>query len=144
MPEFRTEVPGTKTPDTSSGGSADFGKHIDRIIENIKNDPESQAKIAQGIQEQYNIPPEVLGGIFPSAMDNPQVPEKESTPTPTGGNDGAKTEVRKVTEKPDPEQVIEFVGELLGYVEDDMTISELHEYMKENKGIVDTAIKMKF
>lgn len=142
MAEFRTEIPASKKPESSSGGS-DFGKYFDRAIENIKNDPQAKAQVAQALQEQYNIPPQVLASVFPEGVEPPEqeaIPENPSD----SHNSEVQTEVQTVTEKPSPEQVRNFLGEIIDLQGPDMTLGELKDFAENNPDILETAIEMKF
>lgn len=151
MPEFRTRAPGDYGQEGSGGGGLE--KHIERVIDNIKNDPKLKAEIYQELKDN-GVNPAVIRAIVPEMQEagDIQVPQNQvandMVATQEESHEGqteVRTEVKKVTEKPSPEQLLELIDEIAEVVPNgkETTLEELKEMAEDNPGIVETAIEMK-
>lgn len=158
MVEFRNTPPGgieENQGKDSSSFSLDYV--LEQAFENIKNNPKSQLQIAQALNENYDVPLEALAVAFPDLAETAQnaagkeevsageernqrrVEQVEEQPE----NEG-RTPPKIVKEKPTPDELLEFVDEIIGLTSEDYTLAELKEFGKENPGIIQTAIDLKF
>jgi len=139
MVEFRSRI---VEPDKEEQGGT-FEKHLDRVIENIRNDPEIQGQLLQELQES-DINPAFLKAV--TGMEIPQQTQEEPAEEPAEqpSKQPPQTRIKKVTEKPTPDQLIAFLGEVQEYTDEGMTLGELSNWAEENKDLVKTAIELKF
>jgi len=141
MTEFRTRAPGSGGGD-GGGDSSSIDGHIERVIENIKNDPEIKMKVAQAAQEN-GVDPMILKAVFPELgkTAESQTPQVEQAPEQTK----PETQVKTVTEKPDAQELIGLIDELGDLLPQgkDTTLEELKELGEDNPDIVQTAIDMR-
>lgn len=138
MVEFRTRALGTEEEKTEGLG---LDKHLSKVWENIQNDPQLQKALMAEVQEA-DVDPVLLRAILgPSMVDSPADLGEPMNETP---EPEPEVETKVVTEKPDPDQVIGFLEEVMKLTRQDMTLGELHEWAEENPGIVETAIDMRF
>lgn len=157
MVEFRNTPPGgyeeTQKKDTSK---FNLDYVLEEAFKNIKENPRSQLQIAQALNENYDIPLEALAVAFPdlaetaqNAAGNQEVSEGEERnqkrveQVEGQPENQERTPPKIVKEKPTPEELLEFVEEIIGLTSPDFTLEELKEFGEENPGIMQTAIDLK-
>lgn len=142
MAEFRTQAPGTQTTE-DSGGEGKLDEHFNRVVENIKSDPELQLQIAEAAQNN-GIDPMLLRAVFPGAA-KAQEEKQQMQPTEEAPED-EPPRVKTVTEQPTPDQLEALLEQVSDLSPDghNTTIQQMVEFINDEPGMVETAIKMEF
>lgn len=151
MVEFRTRAPGDLGGGEETEGSLD--KHIDRVFENIKNNPEIKLNIYQSLKEQ-GVNPAVIQAVFPEAQKFEQMQAQaqaaeaaqtvESTVEDT--NENPEPTVKTVTQEPTPEQLLDFVDDIIDLhpKDEEATLGDLKNFGENNPDILENAISIAF
>jgi len=159
MVEFRTTPPGKGN---TEGDSDWLEGALKQAYQNIQNDPESQARIAVAVNQNYGLPMDLLVPALPKMgeglthlesqedqtgrvpneqidenMKLPNDPDATEKPVPT-------PEPKTKTKKPTHDELTDFISEIIEYVGDDFTLGELRVWATENPDMVNTAIQLKF
>lgn len=147
MVEYRTNQTGES--DGSGGKDAGVidGGIVDRALENainhVRNDPKAQVQIAQSLQENYGIPPEVIGAFVGEIPDDTsQVPAPEQE-TPENAQAAPQIDASMTGEDLTADDVLGFLDEIADYTGEDTTVAELREFAEENPDVIETALSLK-
>lgn len=150
--EFRTDLPSSEQPEESDSGSTLEGL-LETYVDGVKDDPEMKLQIL-GMAEENGIDPVLLKPLvdldkseiqkIQAAQQQQQAEQQQPQAGDTRHNDDPpKPMPEKVdTDSITPEDMSEFVSELMDYLDEDTTLSELKEYVDENPDLVQTAIKI--
>lgn len=134
MVEFRTGNPAEEATEEAAGS---LDKHINKVIHNVKNDPEIKAQLVQRVQEG-DIPPVLLKAIDPSLVDMAEQSQEQPAES------AEVVETKTVSDKPSPEKVMSFVDEIIKYKGEDTTLGEIKEWCEENPTMLKVAIQQEF
>jgi len=143
MPEFTVG----QTAENAAESKSIVDKALEDFINDLKNDKQKQLQIAQALQENYGLDPQLLSTFVdvPQEIDEkPQeIPNEPQVETVQESNP-EKHQVKTVTQAPNPDEVIGFIDELTDYLDEDTTLAELKEYAEDNKDLLETAIELHF
>lgn len=139
---------------TEAVESATNGGPIERAFENafeqIKNDKKQQIKIAQALKDNYGIEPQLLQLFFPDLQtDIPQENQEESElimpEELESGPDGQEPTQEPVSlaDNLTPQDLSDFVGELMEYLDEDTTLKELKEMIDNNPDVIQMALEQR-
>jgi hypothetical protein len=150
MVEFRTRAIGN--PEGESKSSDPIDKAINQVVSELKSDKEKQLKILQALQENYGIDPQLVGmfmeGVDGEGLEQAQTPQPQPQEIPEQANQEPmpepETKVKEVTVKPEPDELLDFVDEIIEYTGEETTLKELRDWGENNPDILETAINMKF
>lgn len=134
--EFRTRSLGE---DEGGSSASSLSDHLERVFDNVKNDPELQKRLLAEAQNS-DVDPVLLRAFFGDSLPSPDEIQQTMETDETAE---MQTETRVVKEKPSPDELIGFLSEIIELKSADMTLGELQEWAEENPGVVETAIDMR-
>lgn len=144
MVEFRTRAPGGS--DTGGSGGSGIEGHLNNVIENIKSDPELQARLLQEA-EANDVDPTLLRAVFPQAGKALEEAQQQQAQQAQRNDTDTDTEprIRTVTEKPDADDLLALIDEIaeLSPNGEETTLGYLRDWGDENRDVLQTAIEMK-
>lgn len=147
MVEFRTEAPGQSKDE--SGNAVDG--LLDEYIQEAKKDSNLQLRLLNMAQKN-GIDPVLLSPLTDISSDElealqqqqaqQQQAQQQQTQQQQPQMPQGDTETDGSSEEINAEEVLGFLGEIMDYTEEEMTLKELQEWGEKNKDLVDTAIDL--
>lgn len=151
MVEFRTEPPKSEKKDESDGGSDTLDSLLNTYIEGVKEDPELKLQLLS-MAEDNGLNPALLQPLVDLDKEEIQQLQQAQAQRQMEANNQqnnqqnqqaqqlpSKDKMEEVT----PQDLSEFLDELMEYKEPDTTIEELQEFVDENPQMTQTAIDLK-
>lgn len=151
--EFRTEPPGKKD---EKGGGTGLESLVERYLDGLQKDPESQMAVLQMAEEQ-GIPPALISPMVD--LDTQKIQEiqaarqaqQEQLEAQQEGQKDPAVERREMTPEPaeepveqelTPSDIADILESVIDYFDEETTLGELQKFVDENPEIIDTALDL--